>query len=206
MFLWLQHIIQIFQTYLPSLEHIYHFSIFLLDYSKLFLKNLSLLTNAQKNLRDLLVNAQLKPSFLLPALGSTPCGSSRCLTCQHIRTGTTVQSTSTGHSFNVRATATCKTSNVIYVIECKLCNVQYVGETQNALHIRLNGHRNDIRHMKIDKPVAAHFSKPSHSLTDLAIMVLEVMRSQNSDLRKRRESYWIYQLQSLHPGGLNIEP
>ena len=158
-----------------------------------------------KNLRDLLVNAQLKPSFLLPALGSTPCGSSRCLTCQHIRTGTTVQSTSTGHSFNVRATATGKTSNVIYVIECKLCNVQYVGETQNALHIRLNGHRNDIRHMKIDKPVAAHFNKPSHSLTDLAIMVLEVMRSQNSDLRKRRESYWIYQLQSLHPGGLNIE-
>jgi hypothetical protein len=78
---------------------------------------------------------------LLPALGSTPCGSSRCLTCQHIQTGTTVQSTSTGHSFNVRATAICKTSNVIYVI---MCNMQYVGETQNALHIRLNGHRTTL--------------------------------------------------------------
>jgi hypothetical protein len=57
--------------------------------------------------------------------------------------------------------------------------------------------------MKIDKPVAAHFNKPSHSLTDLAIMVLEVAKTQ---IYVREESYWIYQLQSLHPGGLNIEP
>ena len=159
-----------------------------------------------KNLRDLLVHAQLKPSFLLPALGSTPCNSSRCLTCQHIKTGTTVQSTSTGCSFNVRATATCKASNVIYIIECTLCNMQYVGETQNALHIRLNGHRNDMKHKRVDKPVAAHFNRPGHSLADLTIMVLELMRSHNPDLRKKRESYWIYQLQSLHPRGLNLDP
>lgn len=37
-------------------------------------------------------------------------------------------------------------------------------------------------------------------------MVLEIMRSQNEDIRKRRESFWIYQLQSLHSGGLNIDP
>ena len=96
-----------------------------------------------KNLRDLLVSAQLKPTEFAPAHGSAACGGSRCLTCQHIQTGTTVRS-STGRIHQVCATATCKTRNVIYLIECKCCRLQYVGETKNPLHIRLNGHRNDI--------------------------------------------------------------
>ena len=36
------------------------------------------------NLHDLLVHANLKPSHLEPARGSSPCESKRCLTCQHI--------------------------------------------------------------------------------------------------------------------------
>ena len=159
-----------------------------------------------KNLRDLLVRAQLKPQEFLPILGSSPCESRRCLTCQHIRTGITIHSNCTGKTFNVWATATCKTANVIYLIECKLCHMQYVGETQNPLHIRVNGHRNDIRHKRCDKPVAAHFCSTDHSLSHLTILVLEQMRSENELLRKRRESYWIHQLQSLHPTGLNLDP
>ena len=31
------------------------------------------------------------------------------------------------------------------LIECRKCRKQYVGETQNPLHIHLNGHRNDRR-------------------------------------------------------------
>ena len=101
-----------------------------------------------KNLRDFLVHAKLKPTQLSPAQGTTACGSSRCLTCQHVKKGTSIRSTSTGQSFRVRATATCKTEHVIYLIECNLCNKQYVGETKNPLHIRLNGHRHDIQHKK----------------------------------------------------------
>ena len=52
---------------------------------------------------------------------------------------------------------------------CNLCHVQYVGETQNPLHIRLNGHRSDIRHRHVDKLVAAHFNSSGHSLTNLSI-------------------------------------
>ena len=158
-----------------------------------------------KNLRDLLVSAQLKPTEFAPAHGSAACGGSRCLTCQHIQTGTTVRS-STGRIHQVRATATCKTRNVIYLIECKCCRLQYVGETKNPLHIRLNGHRNDIKHHNIEKPVAAHFCSPNHTLSDFTIMVLEQMRSQDDLLRKRRESFWIHLLGSLHPTGLNVDP
>jgi len=52
----------------------------------------------------------------------------------------------------------------------------YVGETENALHIRLNGHRSDIRTKKTDKPVAEHFNLVGHSIKDLTIMVIEKIR------------------------------
>ena len=115
----------------------------------------------------------------------------------------------TQSTFRVRATATCKTKNTIYMIECRKCHKQYVGETQNPLHIRLNGHRNAIMHRRTEKPVVAHFNSSGHSLNDLRIMVLEVMRSQDEHryLRKKRESYWIKQkqLKSLHPEGMNLD-
>ena len=158
-----------------------------------------------KNLRDLLVSATLKPSNFTSAQGTFPCQNKRCLTCKHIKTGTTTLSSS-GHTFRVRATATCKTNNVIYLIECQLCHKQYVGDTQNPLHIRLNGHRNDIKHKRLENQVAAHFCSSNHSLSHLTIMVVEQMHSKNDVLRKRRESFWIHQLQSLHPAGLNLDP
>ena len=74
-----------------------------------------------KNLRDLLIISKLKPDFFEPARGSSPCGSKRCLTCNHIHTDTTIRSTTTGKIFHVRTTATCKTKNLIYLIQCKKC-------------------------------------------------------------------------------------
>ena len=138
-----------------------------------------------KNLRDLLVSATLKPPHLEEANGSLPCGSKRCLTCQHIRSGTTVKSSSTGRTFNIRATANCKSSNVIYLIQCTLCNMQYIGETPNPLHIRLNGHRCDIRHGYVDKPVADYLNSLNHHITNLSIMVLEEVKMETLGKKER---------------------
>ena len=66
-----------------------------------------------KNLRDLLVSAELKSPDRYQTQGSSLCGHPRCLTCQHIRTEDTFTSTTSGRSFHVQATATCKTRNVI---------------------------------------------------------------------------------------------
>ena len=79
--------------------------------------------------------SRLKPPSFEAALGSSPCGSRRCLTCDHVQTGTTIRSTTTGVSYHTCATATCKSSNVIYLIKCRQCHKQYVGKTQNPLHI-----------------------------------------------------------------------
>ena len=54
-------------------------------------------------------------------------------------------STTTGAQFRVKATADCGTSNVVYLIECRRCAFQYVGETENALRVRLTGHRSDLK-------------------------------------------------------------
>ena len=157
-----------------------------------------------KNLRDLLAKAVLKPAGLQPTSGSSPCGTRCCLTFSHIQTATNFRSTTTNQAFNVRATATCKTRNVICLIECRKCRKQYVGETQNPLHIHLNGLRNDITHTRTEKPVAGHFNSPGHSLDNLRIPVLEVMRNFDESLRRRWESYLI-QLRSLHLKGMNLD-
>ena len=92
---------------------------------KIFLEKRVVAYRHPQNLRNLLVRAQLTPKEFLPGFGTTPCGTKHCLTCKHIKTGTTVQSNHTGHFLKLRATATCKTSCVIiYLIQCTFCTMQ----------------------------------------------------------------------------------
>ena len=92
----------------------------------------------------------------------------------------------------------------MYLIECKKCSnyKQYVGETENALHICLNGHRSVIRHNRAEKPVGAHFNLPEHSIEDLTILVVEKIQSDDTHLRRH---YWIHKIHSLAPHGLNLD-
>ena len=62
-----------------------------------------------------------------------------------MRTINKFESSVSGKIYRIKASANGKTSNVIYVTESKRCAVQYVGETENAFHIRMNGHRLDIK-------------------------------------------------------------
>ena len=157
-----------------------------------------------KNLKDLLVRATLNPperNFE----GTRQCGRPRCKTCAHIKVGVVFSSAVTGVEFRARTTADCKTSNVVYLIECRKCKKQYVGETENPLHLRLNGHRSDYYRRLPDKPVGMHFNTSGHTFDDLTIMIIEQMRVANATHRKNRESFWIHTLRSSTPHGLNIE-
>ena len=157
------------------------------------------------NLRDLLVRAAFKQQRETYK-GNSPCQHPRCKACAHIKTGTVFNSTTTGAQFRVKATADCGTSNVVYLIECRRCAIQYVGETENALRVRLTGHRSDIKHRRIEKPVAKHFSLPDHSMEDLKLMVIEKIHREDSEYRKRKESRWIEMIRSRTPDGLNLNP
>ena len=156
------------------------------------------------NLKNLLVRAAIRgPQH--PHEGTSRCGQPRCKTCVHIKSGNRFRSATTGEEFRVKATADCRTSNVVYLIECSRCSIQYVGETENALRIRLTGHRSDIHHRRLDRPVAKHFNLLDHSLDDLTIMIIEKIHRVDALFRKRRESHWIQAVRSLTPDGLNLE-
>ena len=42
-------------------------------------------------------------------------------------------------------------------------------------------------------------------MEDLTIMVIEKIRKDDVQLRRRRESYWIHHLRSMAPEGLNLD-
>ena len=158
------------------------------------------------NLRTLLVRAQFAQKQQLSYKGNSRCRQVRCKTCWHIQPIKTFKSSVTGKTYPIKATANCKTANVVYVIECIKCKKQYVGETENALHIRMNGHRSDIKHRRLEKPVATHFNSEGHSLEDLSFFVIEQIHREEANFRKAKESHWIQTLRSLVPGGLNLDP
>ena len=105
----------------------------------------------------------------------------------------------------IQSTHYCHLQDQEHLIECKKYLKQYVGEADNTLHIQLNGHRSDVKTKKTEKPVAAHFNLPRHSMDDLTIMVIEKIWREDVQLRRRRESYWIHHLRSVAPEGMNLE-
>ena len=112
----------------------------------------------QKNLRDLLVRAALKPPpWMLP--GNYQYGVAKCKTCSILLAVNEFSSHSSGEKFRVRMRASCKSSNVIYLIIYRRCGKPYVGKTAQELHCRFNNHCYDIAHQTTeDSPVPEHFN------------------------------------------------
>ena len=66
-------------------------------------------------------------------------------------------------------------------------NSRYVGETEQALHQRMNSHRSDIRKKTKEKPVAAHFCSGGHALSDFNVVVVDQLHQGDPVLRKNTE-------------------
>ncbi|XP_078600510.1 uncharacterized protein LOC144875445 [Branchiostoma floridae x Branchiostoma japonicum] len=167
-----------------------------------------------KNIKDLLVRAQIPKedkNFLkkFTPSGSFPCGRNKCSTCTHIKKINYFTSHRTGERHLIRNHINCQSRNIVYLIQCKKCGLQYVGETKQTLANRLNGHRSSINTKK-DTPVSAHFNLTDHNTADLEVLGIEKLRYTGHEdttrqRRLQRESYWIHQLRTLHPEGLNQE-
>ena len=100
------------------------------------------------------------------------------------------------HQARLRLACICttkdKTTQLNYLIQFSKCGLQYIGETENRLHIKMNGHRSDINTRKTEKPVAAHFNQPDHSLDDLQVMGIEKIHTNNARWRKQRKSLYFH--------------
>lgn len=106
----------------------------------------------------------------------------------------------------------CQSKNLIYMIECTKCNMKYIGETQRSLRERLYNHLSDIRTYK-ETSVANHFNFDCVSDYDawpMTIYPIEFVHEQGStDKNKKklllRETFWINELNTLDPNGLNMK-
>ena len=75
--------------------------------------------------------------------------------------------------FDTKGYFSCKSKNVIYLITCKKCGIQYVGQTTQALHCRLNGHRSAILGNKKNTYLSNHFRSEGHCIGDLSIQIID---------------------------------
>jgi hypothetical protein len=86
-----------------------------------------------------------------------------------------------------------------------------VGETGRRARDRLYEHLYSIKqtnNYKVTTPVSTHFSTYGHTQKDLMFQVIERCPSlsdteETSRSRKRRELFWIWQLRSITPAGIN---
>ena len=130
----------------------------------------------------------------------------RCKTCPILVTTNTFSSSVAGEHFKLKLRTSCKTSNIIYLIHCRRCGLQYVGETGQPLHNRMNGHRFNIAHGRINEsPVAAHFTSEGHgeSESDPSVMILDRCWKEDTILRKIRGSIWVRTLDTAWPSEMN---
>ena len=72
-------------------------------------------------------------------------------------------------------------------MQCRVCGQQCARETGQSLNKRINKHRADVTHKRIEKPVSAHFNLPNHSIHDIEVMIIEQMKANDPLLRKIHE-------------------
>jgi hypothetical protein len=117
-----------------------------------------------------------------------PCGDKRCKCCLQLQHAQVFYSKTTGKEYKIFCDVNCKTPNVVYLLDCHVCGSQYVGESVQPFNKRMNEHRSDLT-KKTLLPVSQH--KIDHN------------PSCKENQRQKRESFWIRELRTLHPEGIN---
>ena len=104
---------------------------------------------------------------------------------------------------------TCELSDIIYLITCKKCNKYYVGETSRPFRKRMYEHRLSVSQPRENRitPVSKHFTEKGHSVKDMQFSVLEwcslKYHKPDSNHRKMREKWWMWNIGAIHPIGIN---
>ena len=81
------------------------------------------------------------------------------------------------------------------MIECKKCKKQYAGETKRTLRKRFTEHRqatNIQSHANAESAVPSHFTTPGHSSSDMILIPLEILPTNDTSRRKASEACLIH--------------
>ena len=87
-------------------------------------------------------------------------------------------------------------------------NMQYIGETKRHLSDRFGEHRRTIkkaiqqRHINQSTAVSDHFSLPGHSINNIELITLELIKSNRDGIRKAKEALLISKGKTIEPHGI----
>lgn len=145
--------------------------------------------------------------LLIPLVGMYQCRKALCKTCNFVQHGRK-SFTTKGKTYMLKDFFNCSSDFVIYGLRCP-CGLMYVGRTIRALRRRFGEHRRLIEGGTDPHSVPKHFASAHQGSTDgLEVWVIEqIPRSLPAAERFKklcaRETFWIYTLDVLSPGGIN---
>ena len=97
----------------------------------------------------------------------------------------------------------CKLDNVVYLLTCYNCGLQYVGITTNILARRVSNYRYKCKRRDFRQLVHKHYIYGDCSFnTDAKFNIIERV---TESLLRNRENYWINELKTFYPHGLNVQ-
>ena len=136
------------------------------------------------------------------------CNHPRCLTCLFLKLGQgNYTFTSTEEKRRIHDPLNFKYTNLIYLLDwCKKCGKQYIGETKRHLHRRFGEHRRSFLnygHFPNPTPVYEHFNRADHSINNVLLIPLDLIRSNRDSVRKAREAHLIDKAMTLDLRGIN---
>ena len=163
-----------------------------------------------ESLRDLLVHSTLHnntPYKQLPA-GVYKCNHPRCLSCPFLQEGqTNYIFTPTNEQRKLIDHLFCKSKKCFYLIQCNKCKCQYIWETKRQLNERFGTEQRQsiLTHQQLSDltPVSLHFNQAGHSINDVILIPLELIRSNLDAVRKAREAHLIHNRNTLSPLGIS---
>lgn len=145
-----------------------------------------------KNLRDLLVRAELKPIQ----------GQKKHKKPQFFHNLKYIRNRFDGSIIHIPNKFTPETTNCIYLIFCSKCGKQYIGQTKHAISTKMEQHKdNIINKKKVDLLLVEHFTL--HGWQSMKVTILQSNPGWTDYNRKETEKTWIYNLKTTSPVGLN---
>lgn len=146
-----------------------------------------------KNLKDLLVHARLKP--IQQRVDKNKLISNFC-------TLPYVKNRINKNIFRIRQRFNPRSNNCIYMIFCVKCGAQYIGETKNSISVRMYQHRYNIYNKKeIHTLLVKHFIL--HGWRNLRVAGLQRNVVWTDNERRKCERRWIFNLGTREASGLN---
>ena len=115
----------------------------------------------------------------------------------------------TGKTIPIKHRITCKSKFLVYLLKCP-CGLCYVGKTNRELKVRITEHKSNIRNKDEKSSIARHFNLVGHNVSTLRFQGIQVIPPlrRGGDREKKllqQECFWIHNLQTEAPKGLNEE-